>query len=152
MNQQFIHLYRAVSINFSDYSLNNNCYSIFDKSLYRGQNAKGIFIAVDDTTALNDIRETGKLLFYDPTLSGNGKRSCAGCHKPTEFFTDTAFAASLQFDSINRFPRNTPTLVNALYNHLLMLDGKHITLQNQAKEVIANPNEMAVMKTRLLPT
>jgi len=38
--------------------------------LYRGQNEKGIFIAIDDTAALNDIRETGKLLFYDPILSG----------------------------------------------------------------------------------
>jgi cytochrome c peroxidase len=81
-------------------------------------------------------------LFYDPVLSGNGKRSCASCHKPTEYFTDTSFTTSLQFDSINRLPRNTPSLVNAVYNHLLMLDGKYITLQNQAKDVISNTREM----------
>lgn len=142
LNQQFIHRYHAISKSYNDYSLNNNCYSIFDKTLYRGQNEKGIFIAVDDTTALNDIRETGRLLFYDPILSGNGKRSCASCHKPTEYFTDTTFETSLQFDAKSRLPRNTPSLINAVYNHLLMLDGKHYTLQNQAEEVISNPVEM----------
>lgn len=142
LNQQFIHQYHAVSRNFNDYTLNNNCYSIFDKNLYRGENEKGIFIAIDDTAALNDIKETGRLLFYDPILSGNGKRSCASCHKPTEFFNDTAFSSSMQFDEQNRLARNTPSLINAVYNHLLMLDGKHISLEDQAKEVICNPNEM----------
>lgn len=142
LNQQFIHRYHAISKNYNDYALNNNCQSIFDKSLYRGQNEKGIYIAVDDTTALNDIRETGRLLFYDPILSGNGKRSCASCHKPTEYFTDTAFATSLEFGEAERLPRNTPTLINAVYNHLLMLDGKHYTLQNQGKDVIMNSVEM----------
>lgn len=143
LNQQLIHRYHVISKNYNDYSLNNNCYSIFNKSLYRGQNEKGIFLPVDDTNALHEIRETGKLLFYDPILSGNGKRSCAGCHKPTEFFTDTAFATALQFESGGqRLKRNTPSLVNAIYNHLLMLDGKHYTLQNQAKDVISNAGEM----------
>jgi cytochrome c peroxidase len=40
INQQFIHQYHAISKNFNDYSLNNNCFSIFDKSLYRGQMKK----------------------------------------------------------------------------------------------------------------
>jgi len=142
LNQQFIHRYHVVSKNYNDYSLNNNCYSIFDKTLYHGQNEKGIFLPVDDTNALNDIRETGRLLFYDPILSGNGKRSCASCHKPTEFFTDTAVATALQFNKEGRLERNAPSLINAVYNHLLMLDGKHYTLQNQAKAVISNPEEM----------
>jgi len=30
----------------------------------------------------------GKKLFYDPMLSGNGKRSCASCHQPGRAFTD----------------------------------------------------------------
>ncbi len=142
MNQHFIHQFRVVSKNFNDYSLNNNCYSIFDKSLYRGQNEKGIFLPVDDTAALNAIRETGRLLFFDPILSGNGKRSCAGCHKPDEYFTDTAFATAARFNSESRLPRNTPSLINAVYNHLLMQDGKHYTLQRQAADVITNPDEM----------
>lgn len=142
INQQLIHRYRVISANYNDYSLNNNCYSIFDKRLYRGQNEKGLFIVVSDSAELSGIREVGRLLFYDPLLSGNGKRSCASCHKPTEYFTDTAVRTNLQFDGAGRLPRNTPSLINAMYNHLLMLDGKHISLQNQAQDVITNPSEM----------
>jgi cytochrome c peroxidase len=142
INQQLIHRFRAISMNYNDYSLNNNCYSIFDKTLYKGQNEKGLYIVVDDSAELNGIREIGRLLFYDPILSGNGKRSCASCHKPTEYFTDTTVRTNLQFDGASRLPRNTPSLINAVYNHLLMLDGRHISLQNQAQDVMTNPVEM----------
>ncbi|MEI9809995.1 MAG: cytochrome c peroxidase [Bacteroidota bacterium] len=39
-------------------------------------------------------------------------------------------------------PRNTPTLINVIYNHLIMLDGKHISLQDQGKDVMHNEQEM----------
>jgi cytochrome c peroxidase len=92
----------------------------------------------------------GKLLFYDPILSGNNKRSCASCHKPIEFFTDTTTATALQFDQKQHLPRNTPSLVNSVFNHLVMLDGKHIALQGQAKDVIQNPREMNSSEKELL--
>ena len=142
MNQKMIRDYHVISNNFNDFSLDNNCNSIFNKSLYKGQNAKGVFIAVEDEAMLADIKKIGKLLFYDPILSGNNKRSCVSCHKPTEYFTDTAVATTLQFDGQQSLPRNTPTLVNVLYQHLIMLDGQHISLMNQAKAVIGNPIEM----------
>ncbi len=143
MNQEVIVNYKVVSKSYVDYSLSRDCKSIFDKSLYRGQNSKGIFIPVDDPALLAEISHTGKLLFYDPRLSGNNKRSCASCHKPKEFFTDTAVTTNLNFDRVKSLPRNTPSLVNVLNNHLLMLDGRHFSLQNQAKDVTTNPDEMA---------
>ena len=142
MNQQFINSYGVVSSNFNDYSLDNSVSSIFDKSLYNSQNTKGIFSFVDDVKVLAEIRRIGKLLFYDPILSGNNKRSCASCHKPTEYFTDTSTATSPHFDQQQHLPRNTPTLVNSVFNHLIMYDGKHISLQAQAKDVMTNPDEM----------
>jgi len=142
LNQQMIRDYHIVSDNFNDYSLDNNSISIFDKSLYKGQNEKGIYLPVDDENVLDEIRQVGKLLFYDPVLSGNNKRSCASCHKPTEYFTDTSGPVSLQFDNRQSLTRNTPSLINAVYNHLLMLDGKHTSLLDQAKEVVSNPIEM----------
>jgi cytochrome c peroxidase len=142
MNQQMIRDYKVVSRSFVDYSLNKKANSIFDKQLYNGQNEKGIFLRVTDTLVLAEIEKLGKLLFYDPILSGNNKRACVSCHKSTEYFTDTLFATSLQFDKKNPLNRNTPSLVNSVYNHLLMLDGKHISLQDQVKEVISNPLEM----------
>jgi cytochrome c peroxidase len=82
------------------------------------------------------------MLFFDPILSSNNIRSCASCHKPEAFFTEQTVATSLQIDSSKRLTRNTPSLINADYNHLLMLDGAHYTLQHQTVGVITNPKEM----------
>lgn len=97
---------------------------------------------VEDEKTLDEIRYIGKLLFYDPILSGNNMRSCASCHKPTQYFTDTTVSTALQFDGQHRLPRNAPTLINSIYNHLIMLDGKHISLQAQGRDVITSPIEM----------
>ena len=91
---------------------------------------------------LAEIKQMGKQLFYDPILSGNNLRSCASCHKPTEYFTDTTLATAFQFDRQLHVSRNAPSLINSVFNHLIMFDGKHISLQGQAKEVILNPIEM----------
>lgn len=142
MNQGLINAYDVRTINVNDYSLSNEVNSIFDKRLFESQHTKGIFSFVEDENVLAEIRQTGKLLFYDPILSGNNKRSCASCHKPTEFFTDTTQATSPHFDHQQKLARNTPTLVNSVFNHLIMYDGKHISLQAQARDVITNPAEM----------
>ena len=142
INQRLIVQYGVISRSTNDYTLSNNALSIFDKGLYSPQGTKGIYSMARDEKTLDEIRAVGKLLFYDPILSGNNSRSCASCHKPKEYFTDTAFATSLQYDGVSRLPRNTPTLVNVVYNHLVMLDGKHISLQSQGKDVITNPMEM----------
>ncbi len=151
MNQGYIVSFGIGSVNYNDYALNNDCQSIFDKSLFISQNSKGIFSLVDDPAVLAEIRSAGKLLFYDPILSGNNKRSCASCHKPTEYFTDTSRRTAFQFEQAQQLPRNTPSLINAVFNHLSMLDGKHISLQGQAREVIQshfemNSNEKALLK------
>ncbi len=128
--------------NLGDFSLNNVAENLWDKNIYTGQNHLGIYAGIQDETVLKEIREIGKLLFYDPLLSGNLKRSCASCHHSETFFTDTLSKTALQFDASKTLDRNTPSLVNVTLNHLLMLDGKHTTLQEQAAAVITNPVEM----------
>jgi cytochrome c peroxidase len=150
LNQQFINKYDVRTISQLDISLENDVYSIFDKKLFHSQNTKGVFSLVDDEKLLAEIKKIGKLLFYDPILSGNNKRSCASCHKPTEYFTDTTLATAFQFDQQQHLPRNTPSLINSVFNHLIMLDGKHIALQGQAKDVIQNPKEMNSTEKELL--
>ena len=150
LNQQLINEYAVVSKSFVDYSLNKKANSIFSKDLYYGQNAKGIFLRVKDEAVLAQIDKIGKLLFYDPILSGNNMRSCVSCHKPTEYFTDTLSASSFQFNHHDFLARNSPSLINAGYNHLLMLDGKHISLQDQVKDVITNPLEMGCDENSVL--
>ena len=65
--------------------------------------AKGIYSLVEDEKTLSEIRRIGKLLFYDPILSGNNMRSCASCHKPLEYFTDTVARTALNF-GVKLFP------------------------------------------------
>jgi len=141
-NQQLILQYHVITHSLVDYALNKNAASIFSKDIYNGQNAKGVFARIEDGSDLAELSRLGKLLFYDPILSGNNERSCASCHKPEAFFTDTAVCTALQFNGVDPLPRNTPSLLNAEYNHLVMLDGQHYNLQHQTKGVITNPNEM----------
>src|SRR6185503_7617987 len=69
LNQQFIRSYSVVTKNYNDYTLNNECSSIFDKSLYSPQNSKGIYSMIEDEKVLEQIKQIGRLLFYDPILS-----------------------------------------------------------------------------------
>jgi cytochrome c peroxidase len=150
INQQLIRQYKVASGSSVDYSLNKSATSIFSKQLYNGQNGKGIFLRVKDEAALAQLNETGKLLFYDPLLSGNNQRSCISCHKSTEYFTDTSVTTSLKYNRVEFLARNTPSLINANYNHLLMLDGKHISLQNQLTDVITSHDELNCNQEQLL--
>ena len=150
LNQQMINKYRVNSRSNSDRTISNSCGSIFSKDLFRLQNSKGIFKEAKDEKTLSEIEHLGKLLFYDPLLSGNNQRSCVSCHNSKEYFTDTASPASLQFNRTDFLSRNTPSLINVVYNQLLMLDGKHVTLQMQAQDVITNPIELNSNKDELL--
>jgi cytochrome c peroxidase len=150
LNQQFIREYKVVTKSYVDYSLTKSATSIFSKTLYKGQNAKGVFLRVTDPKDLAEIDKLGKFLFYDPLLSGNNRRSCASCHKAEQFFTDTASNTSLQFDGKKFLPRNSPSIINASFNHLIMADGLHISLQDQTKGVITNSLELACNEKDIL--
>ena len=150
INQNLINKYRVNSRSNSDRNISNSSGSIFSKDLFRLQNSKGIFKEVKDEKTLSEIDRLGKLLFYDPLLSGNNQRSCVSCHNSKEYFTDTALTASMQFNRTDFLSRNTPSLVNVVYNQLLMLDGKHVTLQMQGLDVITNPVELNSNKNELL--
>jgi cytochrome c peroxidase len=150
INQQLINQYRAMTKSTMDFALNKEAKSIFSKSLYTGQNVKGVYFNVVDEDALASISRLGKMLFFDPILSGNNERSCASCHKHTQFFTDTVLTTSLAFDHAGMLPRNTPSLINVPYNHLIMYDGKHISLQDQTKGVMFNPIEMNASENEIL--
>lgn len=142
INQQLIRQHGIISRNNIDYALNNSSTSLFDKNLYDAQHTKGIFLRVSDSSALKKIEELGRLLFYDPILSGNNERSCASCHQPTHYFADTSLALAINFTKSGVLERNAPSLINAPYNHLMMQDGLHLTLQAQARAVITNSIEM----------
>lgn len=83
----------------------------------------------------------GKNLFFDKQLSGNGTRSCASCHQPELAFTDgvkTPFA----IDNVTLLSRNTPTLLNAVFQTKQFYDSRQPMLEFQVSSVIHSEKEM----------
>ena len=82
----------------------------------------------------------GKLLFFDPRLSGSGTMSCATCHNPALGWSDglpTAVGNKMKVLS-----RSTPTIVNSAYNTIFMWDGRAPSLEAQATGPIKADAEM----------
>ena len=68
------------------------------------------------------VEDLGKLLFFDPRLSGDTSISCSTCHVPQSAWTDeTALSAGYQG---TLYFRNTPTIINAGRMPLLDWDGR----------------------------
>lgn len=79
----------------------------------------------------------GEELFFDPILSGDNKVSCATCHIPNQAYADHKIKAVEGVKS-----RNTPTLLNSAFQNVQFLDGRVTYLEDQAKSVINNKDEM----------
>jgi cytochrome c peroxidase len=82
----------------------------------------------------------GKLLFFDPILSGDGQRTCATCHQPDKAFTDGE-SRSLAIGG-QRVRRNAPTLMNSALQATQFTDSRVVFLEDQASDVIQNVAEM----------
>lgn len=86
-------------------------------------------------------QQLGLSLFFDPRLSGSQQISCARCHDPEHGWADGRSQANGVF--MTTLARNTPALTGAAHSASLMWDGRAPTLEDQARIVILNPNEMA---------
>lgn len=84
----------------------------------------------------------GKLLFFEKRMSLDGTVSCATCHDPNKGWTDQRPTAIGVRHRLGH--RNTPTVLNAAYHELQFWDGRAHTMEDQAKEPIANPKEMGL--------
>lgn len=84
--------------------------------------------------------DLGRALFFDPVLSSNGKRACAGCHDPKKAFTDgLPKSAALSFEGT--VDRNAPTLINCVYNERFFHDMRSESLEDQIEHVLVNRKE-----------
>lgn len=86
--------------------------------------------------------ELGKMLFFDPRLSGDGNMSCATCHSPLFGWSDGLTTAK-GFKSIV-LGRASPTVTNSAYNKLQMWDGRKTSLEDQALGPMLSSAEMNV--------
>lgn len=92
-----------------------------------------------DTTA--SLAREGARLFNDPSLSGNGTRSCATCHSPDKGFTDR-LPKSISIDGHTPLARNAPTLLYCAYQYSQFWDGRAKSLEEQITTVLNDPREM----------
>lgn len=90
----------------------------------------------------------GRLLFFDPWLSGSGQISCASCHDPDLAWTD---GRRVPFGH-DRMPgtRNTPSLINVGYLDTLMWDGRADSLEQQAGLPLVSHVEMNARPDRVV--
>jgi cytochrome c peroxidase len=85
--------------------------------------------------------ELGHLLFFEPLLSINGKRSCASCHQPEKAFTD-GLPCALTLTGNDKILRNTPTVINSAYQASSSYDQKTVYLEDRVRFVVHSPDEM----------
>ena len=71
----------------------------------------------------------GKQLYYDQRLSGDGNRSCYGCHLKEHGLTDGRAMALGAFDK--QLTRAAPTMWNVGYYDTLYWDGRSTALEKQ---------------------
>ncbi|HTE47541.1 MAG TPA: cytochrome c peroxidase [Gemmatimonadaceae bacterium] len=90
-----------------------------------------------------ELIDLGKRLFFDPSLSGTGTRSCASCHNPSRAFSDGLVKARNITPNGPAIARNTPTLINAALQPAQFADERSATLEDQVLEVLRSPAEMA---------
>ena len=82
----------------------------------------------------------GQKLFFDGRLSADGTVACSTCHDPARAFTDGRPVSMGIKGQLGQ--RNSPTILNALYNKFQFWDGRAKTLEDQAALPIQNPVEM----------
>ncbi|MEN9529709.1 MAG: hypothetical protein RI932_1582 [Pseudomonadota bacterium] len=96
---------------------------------------------------LSKKAEWGKLLFFEPRLSANGKVSCATCHEMGRAFTENrATSKDIEGHSVGR---NSPTLINAA--HMDVLTWANPVLRKLENQIIVplfldTPGEMALIR------
>lgn len=106
-----------------------------------------------DNPITSSKAKLGRLLFFDPILSGNNKISCASCHSPGKGFTD-GLDRSNGFSPGIKTQRNAPTILNAAFNGMnhkgdydplkspMFYDNRASSLEEQCLGPLLSPVEM----------
>ncbi len=111
-----------------------------------------------------ELAELGRLLFWDPILSGEQDVACASCHLPALGYTDdqhqsigvggTGQGSERIVGHTGRVPRNSQSVLNTAWNGISELgifdpvtapmfwDNRTMSLANQALEPIRSRQEM----------
>ena len=99
--------------------------------------------------------ELGKMLYFDPRLSGSNWISCATCHNPGLGWGD-GLPRTIG-DGQKELGRHAPTIINSGFFEVQMWDGRKKSLEDQAQGPIAATVEMnqdydeLIMELKALP-
>ena len=99
------------------------------------------FAPATNRNATPEVIALGKMLFYEPMLSSNNRRSCATCHAPDRAFSD-GLAKSKALNEHDDIPRNAPTVINATFQQQQFYDSRINYLEGQVGDVVSNQEEM----------
>ena len=91
----------------------------------------------------------GRILFFDPRLSGSKVMSCASCHNP-----GLAWGDGLPLgigDGMRPLDRRTPTILNLAWAPALFWDGRAESLEGQALGPIESVREMNMKLADMVP-
>ena len=92
--------------------------------------------------------DLGRLLFFDPILSGDHSMSCASCHDPSKGFSD---GRALSVGSKGQLAkRSAPSLWNVGFLKRLFWDGRASSLEEQMLGPLYDSHEMANSPAQLL--
>ncbi|NMH89395.1 cytochrome-c peroxidase [Flavivirga algicola] len=97
------------------------------------------FLDVNDRNPSKEKIMLGKKLFFDESLSQKGNMSCATCHLPEKAYADGLKLSKGNDGSL--LQRNTPTLLNSIYQKAFFWDGRANTIENQINSVFNNDKE-----------
>ncbi len=113
----------------------------FSDNVFKPDFLNAHYYAKLEQAEYNDtMLKLGRLLFFDPVLSGSNDRACASCHKPELAFTDGR-AKSTAFNFQGSVKRNSPTLINAIFADRFFYDLRVKVLEDQIEHVITSEEE-----------
>jgi cytochrome c peroxidase len=94
--------------------------------------------AIDRNPTVEKIH-LGEKLFSEPRLATSGNMACVTCHNPQKGYADQVVAN--KDNSGNLLERNTPTLINTVFQKNFFWDGRSATLSDQISSVFTNEKE-----------
>ena len=99
-----------------------------DLALWREKYRRPTEIPFPDSNPYSDAKSRlGRMLFFDPILSGSKVRSCASCHNPALSWADGQPRAIGEMQV--RLPLRSPTLLNVAWTPKLGWDGHFRNLE-----------------------
>lgn len=122
-----------------------NAASIFDPEFINQE----FFARYGQGKSSPEIVSLGKILFFDPILSGNNQMSCATCHIPDKYFADGLVKSKSAHES-HTLKRNTPSLFYTGFQSRWMYSMHARFLEDQMDHVIISHQEFGTSYTEIV--